>query len=30
MASMTIRNLDQLFRPKSVALIGASTRPTCR
>ena len=25
---MTIRNLDRLFRPKSVALIGASTRPS--
>ncbi|MGE0811150.1 MAG: GNAT family N-acetyltransferase [Immundisolibacter sp.] len=24
---MTIRNLDYLFKPKSVALIGASTRP---
>ncbi|MDD3652511.1 CoA-binding protein, partial [Immundisolibacter sp.] len=24
---MTIRNLDALFKPKSVALIGASTRP---
>ena len=25
---MTIRNLDRLFRPRSVALIGASTRPS--
>ena len=25
---MTIRNLDQLFRPRSVALIGASARPS--
>lgn len=24
---MTVRNLDAFFRPKSVALIGASTRP---
>lgn len=24
---MTIRNLDRMFRPRSVALIGASTRP---
>ncbi|MBM3559026.1 MAG: hypothetical protein FJX53_03890 [Alphaproteobacteria bacterium] len=24
---MTVRNLDRLFRPKSVALIGASRRP---
>ena len=24
---MSIRNLDYLFKPKSVALIGASTRP---
>ena len=24
---MTVRNLDQLFRPRSIALIGASTRP---
>ena len=26
---MTIRNLDFLFKPKSVALIGASRRPGC-
>ena len=24
---MTVRNLDALFRPKSVAVIGASERP---
>ena len=25
---MSIRNLDQMFRPASIALIGASARPT--